>query len=126
MEPTDAKPPAKPNYDQALKRLLLRAHDGFLALVAPELTWRGELSPELPAVARQADLVWQVADATGALGILHVELQTKPEDDIGERIAEYALRLWRRNHLPVVSVVVYLRPAAQLPQSPFVIAWRGQ
>lgn len=36
------------------------------------------------------------------------------------------MRLWRRNHLPVVSVVVYLRPAAQLPQSPFVIAWRGQ
>ncbi len=51
----------RPDYDQTLKRLLLRAHDGFLGLVAPELTWRRELSPELPAESRQADLVWEVA-----------------------------------------------------------------
>jgi hypothetical protein len=30
------------DYDQALKRLLLRAHDGFLALVAPGVRWRGD------------------------------------------------------------------------------------
>jgi hypothetical protein len=46
----------RPDYGQALKRLLLRASDGFLALIAPGLTWRGELSPELPAVARRANL----------------------------------------------------------------------
>ncbi|HLJ81215.1 MAG TPA: hypothetical protein VKT52_07015, partial [Ktedonobacterales bacterium] len=71
----------KPDYDQALKRLLVRAHDGFLALIAPGLTWQGELSPELPAVARQADLAWKAAQPDGTPVIAHIELQVKPEAD---------------------------------------------
>ncbi len=114
------------DYDQALKRLLTRAHDGVLALLAPELTWRGERSSELPAVARRADLVWEVEDPEGARGLLHIELQTEADDEMGERIADYMIRLWRRDHLPVRSMVIFLRPAAQLPASPFVIPWRGQ
>lgn len=44
----------QPDYDQTLKRLLTRAHDAFLALVAPGMRWIGETSPELPAIARPA------------------------------------------------------------------------
>lgn len=117
---------AKPDYDQSLKRLLARAHDGFLTLVAPDLTWLGEISPELPAVARQADLVWEVEWRDGSHGALHIELQTRAVADIGERLAEYAIRLWRRDHLPVRSLVVYLRPTERAPVSPFVMAWAGQ
>ena len=105
---------------------MLQAHDGFLALVAPELTWHGELSPELPSEARQADLVWEVADATGERGILHIELQTRVDATIGERVLEYAVRLWRHYHLPVNSVVVYLRPAQTTPAPPFAFAFRGR
>jgi hypothetical protein len=115
----------RPDYDQTLKRLLVRAHDGFLGLVAPELTWRRELSPELPAESRQADLVWEVASPDGRQGILHVELQTKIDREIGERLADYALRLWLRQHLPVRTVVIYLRPATTVPASPFVIDGLG-
>ena len=117
--------PAKSDYDQALKRMLLRAHDGFLALVAPDLTWRGELASELPAAARRADLVWEVEDRAGQRGILHVELQTKADHDIGERVAEYGIRLWLRDHLPVRSLVIFLRPAASTPESPFIMHWSG-
>jgi predicted transposase YdaD len=105
---------------------LTRAHDGFLALIAPDLTWRGERSPELPAVARQADLVWEVASPAGVPGILHIELQTHPDDEMGERLAEYAIRLWRRDHLPVRSAVVFLRPTPLTPGSPYVIQWDGR
>lgn len=115
--------PERPDYDQALKRLLTRAHDGFLALVAPDLVWRAERSPELPAIARQADLVWEVEQPGGGRGILHIELQTKAEADIGERLAEYAIRLWRRDQLPVRSLVVYLREARTIAESPFIISW---
>jgi hypothetical protein len=111
------------SLDQTLKRLLIRSHDGFLALVAPGLAWRGELSPELPAGARQADLVWEVARPDGRHGILHIELQTRVEADIGERVAEYVMRLWRRDHVPIRSVVVFLREARTTPASPFVIPW---
>lgn len=109
----------KPDYDQALKRLLVRGHDGFLALIAAGLTWQGELSPELPGVARQADLAWKAARPDGTLEIVHIELQVKPDEDIGERVADYGLRLYRREHIPVRSIVVFLKPAKTLPQSPF-------
>lgn len=106
--------------------MLTRAHDGFLALIAPSLKWHGERSPEIPAVASQADLVWEVEQHNGKRGLLHIELQLQVEDDIGERLAEYAIRIWRRDHLPVRSVVVFLRKARATPTSPFVIAWEQQ
>ena len=124
MEPGNAQP-KRPGYDQTLKRLLTRAHDGFLALIAPGLTWQGERSPELPAVARQADLVWAVRDEHGVLGLLHIELQTLADALMGERVAEYQLRLWRRDHLPIRSIVVLLRPTDRIPVSPFVIPWKN-
>lgn len=128
MPPTGSSEPhrAQPKYDQLLKRLLSRSHDEFLELIAPGLTWLGGHSPEVPAVARYADLVWEVERPDGRRGLLHIELQLKVEDDIGERLAEYAIRLWRRDHLPVRSLVIYLRHASAVPTSPFVIPWEEQ
>jgi predicted transposase YdaD len=51
--------------------------------------------------------------------------QTKADADIGERVAEYALRIWRRDHLPAHSIVVLLRPASTVPTSPFTIGYGG-
>ncbi len=125
--PGQSQPPrGQQRYDQMLKWMLTRAHDAFLALVAPDLAWRGERSPEVPTVPRYADLVWEVEQHNGERGLLHVELQLKVEPDIGERLAEYAIRLWRRDHLPVRSLVVYLRRASSIPASPFVIPWEEQ
>jgi hypothetical protein len=114
------------NIDQALKRVLLHGHDGFLALVAPELTWQRDRSPELPAIARLADIVWEVERADGSPGLLHIEIQTRAAADIGERVAEYAIRLWRRDHMPIRSIVIVLRPPGAESVSPFVIDWMGQ
>jgi hypothetical protein len=113
------------DYDQALKHLLLRAHDGFLAPIFPGVAWRGERSSERPAVTRRADLVWEV-EGSGQRGLLHIELQAKVEEDVGERVAEYAIRLWRRDHLPVESVVVFLRPSTNLPASRFALPGLGR
>ncbi len=100
-----------PIYDQTLKRLLTQAHDAVLRLIAPTMHWRSERSPELPASNRQADLVWEVEGSDGRRGLLHVELQVKVEANIRERLLEYSVRLMRRDHLPVHSVVVFLRKA---------------
>jgi len=86
--------------------------------------WKGERSSELPAVARRADLVWEVESPAGNRGLLHIELQTEPDDEMGERLADYMIRLWRRDHLPLRSMVIFLRPTEKLPPSPFVIPWR--
>lgn len=106
--------------------MLSRAPEGVLALVAPTMTWRGELSPELPAAARQADLVWDVVFADGSPGVLHIELQTKADAAIGRRLAEYSLRLHVRDDRPVYSIVIFLRPVVSLPQSPYVMACMGE
>lgn len=113
------------NYDQYLKWLLTRAHDDFLALVAPGMTYRGERSPQLPAVPRYADLVWEVENQAGEAGLLDIELQTRSDAEMGERVAEYGIRLWREAHLPVRSLVVYARQDSGIQSPPFVIAWGG-
>jgi predicted transposase YdaD len=115
----------RPSYDQALKRLITQDHDGFLSLVMPDVTWQADLSSELPDAPRLADFVWQVKRRKEQF-ILHIELQTKVESDIGGRMALYAIRIWEQHKLPVYSVVVFLRPAATMPTSPFTIACLGE
>ncbi len=115
----------RPSYDQALKRLIAQDHDGFLSLVMPDVTWQEDLSSELPDAPRMADFVWKVKHNKERF-ILHIELQTKVELDIGGRMALYAIRIWERYQLPVYSVVVFLRPASTMPVSPFAIACRGR
>jgi hypothetical protein len=69
----------------------------------------------------QRSVVWEVERPDGRRGILHIELQTKVEPDLGERIAEYLIRLYRLDHLPIRSIVVLLSESGQLPVAPFVI-----
>src|SRR5579884_2618015 len=116
----------RPDYDTVLKRMLTRSHDGFLKLLASDDRWIAERPTELRATARRVDLVWEVESQTGERGLTHIELQIQPDANIGERMAEYGVGLWLRDHLPVHSVVVFLRPAATIPSSPFVIQWKGQ
>jgi predicted transposase YdaD len=116
----------RPDYDQALKAILREAHDGLLALIAPDVRWRGELSPELVATKRQVDLIWDVTLPNGDLGILHIELQTKIEADIGGRLAAYGYRLWEEYHRQLRSIVIFLRPARSVPTPPFMIEWMGR
>ena len=112
-------------YDQTLKRLRTQTHDDVLALLLPEARWISERSPELPSTLRQADLVWEVALSGSERLLLHVELQTSADALIGERLAEYAIRLWREYRLPVRSVIVYLRETGHVTEPPFVISRGG-
>ncbi len=111
-----------PRFDQAMKRLLTIAHGAFLALILPNAVWRGALAAELPGGVRLADLLWEVVDE-GTRIVLHLELQTYVDEQIGFRIAEYIVRIYDRYHLPVRSFVIYLRPANNIPAPPFVIGY---
>lgn len=101
MHSTPPTPPTRsPSaYDAALKKLLEAAHDGFLALIAPGVTFEAALPTELPATTRLADLVWAVTfdakqaedapdrsgesvEPTRQRGLLHTELQTRAEIDL--------------------------------------------
>ncbi|MGH2516843.1 MAG: hypothetical protein ACRDHP_14410 [Ktedonobacterales bacterium] len=120
---TSHAPPDRPDYDQPLKRMLAQASQGFVELIAPGLIWQSELPSELPAATRRADIVWKVARADGRIGILHVELQTKVEKGIVKRVVEYGFRIWLREEIGVQSILVLLRSAKTVPQSPLVVHW---
>lgn len=118
--------PDKPDYDQPLKFSLISDPGGFLDIFAPELKHLETLSSELPEIPRQADEAWKVELPDGTSGLLHIELQTDPDQDMGVRLAEYAIRLWRQYRLPIHSLVIWLRPAKTLPQSPFGWNWGAE
>ncbi len=116
----------KPDYDQIVKLSAITDPQGFLNVFAPGLTLYATRSEELPDQPRRADEVWEVILPDGRHGILHIEFQTQIKDDIGLRLAEYALRLYGQYKLPVCSIVIYLRPAKNVPVPPFGWDWNAR
>ena len=115
----------RPDYDHPLKWMAEHDPAGFLQLLGQQVTLLRSLSTELRATLRWPDLAWEVLRSNGKPGILHLEFQTKIEDNIGERVAEYAILLWRRYHLPVRSIIIFFRPKEDVPTSPFSWSWDG-
>lgn len=102
--------------------MLTRAHDAVVTWLLPSARWIGERPTELRATTRLADLVWEVALPPDERVLLHIEVQTDADSMIGERLAEYAILLWRRDRLPIRSVVIYLRETGATAIPPFVVA----
>lgn len=116
----------KPDYDQIVKLSAITDPQGFLNVFAPGLKLYATHSEELPDQPRRADEVWEVILPDGRHGILHIEFQIQIKDAIGLRLAEYALRLYGQYKLPIFSVVIYLRPAKNVPVPPFGWDWNGR
>jgi hypothetical protein len=126
-------------YDDALKlsaladpsaflgwlKLLLHQAPSGLALVS------SVVSGELHAKRRFADLVWRIRLANGLEWLLHVEFQLPPREPaeklvpMAERLLEYAVGLYLRDHLPVLSVVIYPQKTEKVAVSPLVIGGNG-
>ncbi len=122
MQPT-AQQPDRPDYDHALKRIFALNPEGILSAFAPGATWLNDLQTELPGVNRQADLVWKVEQSKGGPGIVHFELQSTKDDEMPERVVDYAWRIRQRYHLPVCSIVIYLRPDGETPDPVYHWEW---
>jgi hypothetical protein len=74
------------------------------------------IDADLSTVTASADKVLLIRD-TGPW-LLHLEPQAAYERDLGERLLEYSVLLRRRHHLPVRTIVLLLRPAADGPHPP--------
>jgi predicted transposase YdaD len=122
-------------YDTTLKLMAIQDPLGFLVglhhlLHLPQGTLRLEssaVSGELPSERRYADLVWRVVTSTDTPLLLHVEFQLgESEVKMEERLLDYVVRLYLREHLPVRSVVILLNRKATIAKSPLVLAANGQ
>ena len=125
MPPTPQQPD-RPDYDHALKRVFAANPEGILSVFAPGSTWLDDLQTDLPGVNRQADLVWKVEQPKGGPGIVHFELQSTSDDEMDERVVDYAWRIRLRYHLPVRSIVIYLRPDGKIPDPVYHWEWDGE
>ena len=118
-------------FDRTLKRIADEEPTGLLDWLAAVLSLPGpvtlldaRLSKELIDAVWEVDIVWRI-EAGGRVFLLHLEFQLKKEDqtraEMGERIAGYVMRLYEREHLPIISVVIYLQRMKEIPSPPFLI-----
>lgn len=102
---------AKP-FDAATKHLVEVDPAAWLAYVG--LTSAGRLDvidADLSTVTAEADKVVRV-EAAGRLALVHFELQATHDRSLGQRLLRYNVLLHTRHGLPVRSIAVLLRPAA--------------
>ena len=115
-------------YDHTLKWMAETEAQGFFEWLMALLGRAGyvlqeiSVSKELAPAARYIDLVWRILTPRGTVALLHIELQLDPDDTMGQRMLEYAMRLYERDHLPILSVVIWLkRTSHMLPVPPFIV-----
>jgi predicted transposase YdaD len=119
-------------YDHTLKWMAEQEPQGFFQWLMEVLDrehfalQESNVSKELAPAPRQVDLVWRVVSPAGAEALLQIELQLEPDEDMARRMVEYGMRLFERDHLPVLSVVIYLRRTSSLPTPPFVLTLDGE
>lgn len=118
-------------FDRTLKLIAEQEPAGLLdwlaavlSLPEPVTLLDANLSKELLDSPREVDVLWR-AGAKGKPLLIHLEFQLKQDEagrpEMGERLAGYIVRVYEREHLPLLSVVIYLRRMGKLPRPPFVI-----
>jgi hypothetical protein len=119
-------------YDHTLKWIAEQEPGGFFEWLMEVLGREGfvlkerQISKELAPAPRQVDLVWRILTPRGAEALLHIELQLEPDEEMGQRMLEYGMRLYERDHLPILSVVIFLQRTSTLPIPPYVIELDGE
>jgi hypothetical protein len=119
-------------YDHTLKWIAEQEPGGFFEWLMEVLGREGfslkesQISKELAPAPRQVDLVWRILTPRGVEALLHIELQLEPDEEMGQRMLEYGMRLYERDHLPILSVVIFLQRTSTLSTPPFVIDLDGE
>jgi predicted transposase YdaD len=92
-------------FDATLKEFFQQQPTSLLSELTGGLPVVEFLNVELPSVQeRRLDLVLLLANET----LLHIELQSSNDRDMGLRMLEYYVLLWRRYRKPLKQVVVYV------------------
>lgn len=119
-------------YDHTLKWIAEEEPQGFFEWLMEVLGREGftlkevNVSKELAPAPRYIDLVWRILTPKGTDALLHIELQLEPDDKMDRRMMEYGTRLYERDGIPVLAVVILLKRTSRIPIPPFVIDLDGE
>ncbi len=95
-------------WDGKMKRLVSVAQEDFVSWLVEGARFEGELSANFATRDRDGDNLWQIS-IEGKPSLLNLELQLKPDENMGRRMWEYNVDADIKYEQPVKSVVVYLK-----------------
>jgi len=100
-------------FDAALKDLIEAFPADWLEAVGVPVSEPVEvLSPDLSTVTAAADILIRTGDV-----VVHIDAQSGPDPDLARRLLLYNVLAHRQTGLPVHTVAVLLRPAANIGDS---------
>lgn len=109
---------ARLDFDATLKEFFQKQPTSLLLELAGGVPVVEFLNVELAAVQeRRLNLVMLLADDS----LLHLELQSSNDGDMGLRMLEYYALLWRRYRKPVRQVVLYVGTPAMTMERAFLM-----
>ena len=106
-------------YDTTMKELVQQNPQEIVAVLLPGAVYQETLNVEAIRPSFRADKVFKIVYKRQEC-ILHLEFETRRNEDMELRLLNYNVILHRDHRLPVVSMVIYLFPA-KLPISPYLV-----
>ena len=97
-------------FDTTIKELIELQPEDWVEFAGLPRAPATVIDADLATVLLEADKVVRVEGPTPFL--LHIEAQTTYDEGMGERMLQYSVFLRRRHGLPVVSILILLRPDA--------------
>jgi predicted transposase YdaD len=108
------------SFDNVMRRLIGTYGDQFTQWLDPQAAFVQSLNIELKSQHIYADALLQV-NKRKKPGILHLEVQTEKDPEMGVRLLEYNVLASRQyEHIPVSSYVIYLRDVKDVPVPPYI------
>jgi predicted transposase YdaD len=106
-----------PPNDNAFKVMLQLQPQQFLNLLLPGAILLEVLPTELPRESLYVDALLRV-QLHDKIYIVHLEVQTGPDNTMMGRILHYMGLIWTREKVPILPIILYLVPTST-PESPW-------
>jgi predicted transposase YdaD len=105
------------DWDDSLKTFISENAQDFATWILKGSRVERKLLTEFKIRTIEADCLLEVSEDDMPL-LLQIEIQSKRDPNIGERLLEYSFEAMHEHHLPVFSCVIYLRDVGEVPQPP--------
>ena len=110
--------PLAQSWDDSLRKLVHAAPQAFVHLVDPEAEYLHPVKEKLKPLTREVDGLLLTRRTDGKLQLIHVEIQSRNDPTMGDRMLLYHVLARTQYNLPVLSYVLYLRQDGAVPQPP--------
>jgi len=103
-----------------MKKMLRANPEHFVTWLFPDAHFVGLEDVELQQQHRFADGLAFIRKRTDP-GLLHMEVQTYHDPEIGRRLQVYNMMAWDQYNLPVTTYVICMVPTADVPDPPLIL-----